>query len=69
LVKIFNAPCIPNDEELIRQLQAVSWEEGAAGRITVTSKKQLRSLLGRSPDEMESVLMRMDAGGSSYFSI
>ena len=61
--------CIPNDEELIRQLQAMSWEEGAAGRITVTSKKQLRSLLGRSPDEMESVLMRMDAGGSSYFSL
>lgn len=61
--------CIPNDEDLIRQLQIVSWEEGVAGRITVTSKRQMRTLLGRSPDEMESVLMRMEGGGSGYFSI
>lgn len=64
-----SATCIPNDEELIRQLQAVSWEEGPNGRIVVTSKRQLRTLLSRSPDEMESALMRMDAGGSSYFSL
>lgn len=41
---------IPNDEKLIQELVAATYELDARGRYRVTSKKQERKMLGRSPD-------------------
>jgi hypothetical protein len=61
--------CLCDNGELRRQMQIVRWEEGEAGRIVVTGKKQMRAILGKSPNEMESLLMLMDRGGAGYFRI
>jgi hypothetical protein len=42
--------CIPNDERLIQEIVSATYELDAKGRNRVTSKKNERKLLGRSPD-------------------
>jgi len=45
------------DEQLETELHALEWERGTAGRSKVTPKKQLRKLLGRSPDSYDALAL------------
>jgi len=54
---------LPDNEDLIRDMEAMTFEEHSDGRLFVLSKKDLRRELGRSPDSLDSLSMSFDREG------
>lgn len=48
---------IPPDEELRREMVALSWTPTGAGQVQIMSKIELRGLIGRSPDRLDALCM------------
>jgi len=49
---------LPDDQELISELAAVTWTQLASGR-KVTGKDDIKKKLGRSPDKADAVMLLM----------
>lgn len=54
---------LPDNDDLIRDMEAMTFEEHSDGRLFVLSKKDLRRELGRSPDNLDSLSMSFDRDG------
>lgn len=52
-----NGGAIPGDEMLETELHALEWEHGAGGKQKITPKKELRKILGRSPDSYDALAL------------
>ena len=50
---------IPDDDELLAELTAPTWEIGIDNKIQVESKDDLRERLGRSTDRADAVLQTL----------
>lgn len=48
---------IPENTKLEKELHAPAWEDAGGGRVKVTHKEDLRSMLGRSPDRADAVVL------------
>lgn len=48
---------IPEDSRLAAELHAPMWIAGPKGRVKITGKKELRKILGRSPDRADAVAL------------
>jgi hypothetical protein len=48
---------IPEDTKLAAELHTMEWIEQANGRLKVTPKKEIRKLLGRSPDRYDALAL------------
>ncbi len=48
---------IPDDQELIEELAAFSYEPNSKGQITVHRKKEVKEKIGRSPDKADTLFM------------
>ena len=48
---------IPDDQELIEELAAYSYEPNSRGQITVHRKKEVKEKIGRSPDKADTLFM------------
>lgn len=51
-----NPLAIPYDDELYQELTAPTWEPRSNGAIWVSDKDEMKKILGRSPDKMESLM-------------
>ncbi len=48
---------LPEDEELAKQLSSIEYEIVSDKRIKIKSKEELKSVLGRSPDQADMIAM------------
>lgn len=48
---------IPEDSKLAAELHCPAWIPGPMGRVKVTAKKEMRKILGRSPDRADAVAL------------
>jgi len=51
------APVLPDDENLLQDLTSIKWSLTSGGKIKMEPKEKLRSRLGRSPDEGDSLAL------------
>jgi phage terminase large subunit len=57
---------LPDDDELIADLSAITYEFDQRGRIKLESKDDVRKRLGRSPDRADAVALALGTVGAAY---
>lgn len=50
---------LPEDPEVEEEALAVEWQINAQGKIQIAGKNLIRSILGRSPDKLDAIVMGM----------